>query len=157
MYIEKIEFEKTVNKYSDTLLRCAYTYCGNLSDAEDIVQEALVKYLKKAPKFENEEHKKAWLLRVTINLSKNLTKSFWHSNKTEISENITDNKANLTKFEIWEDVKRLPPKYRTVLELYYYEGYKIEEIAKITNSRKSTVGDRLAKAKKLLSKIYKEE
>ena len=82
MRIDKKEFEKTVDTYSDVMLRCAYTYCGSKANAEDIVQEAFVKYLKKAPTFESEEHKKAWLLRVVINISKNFARSFWNRNKT---------------------------------------------------------------------------
>ena len=157
MRINKEEFEKTVDTYSDVMFRCAYAYCNNRTDAEDIVQEAFVKYLKKSPQFEDEEHKKAWLLRVVINLSKNLVKSFWNRNKTDIDDNIPDEKGELTKCEIWEDVKRLPAKYRILVELYYGEGYTIEETAKITGVKKSTVSDRLKKARELLEKMYKEE
>ena len=115
MRINKEEFEKTVDTYSDVMFRCAYAYCNNRTDAEDIVQEAFVKYLKKSPEFEDEEHKKAWLLRVVINISKNLVKSFWNRNKTDIDDNIPDEKGELTKCEIWEDVKRLPAKYRILV------------------------------------------
>lgn len=157
MRINREDFEKTVDTYSDAMLRCAYTYCGNQADAEDIVQEAFVKYLKKSPLFEDEEHKKAWLLRVVINLSKNLVKSFWNRNKTDIDDNIPDDGSALSRCEIWEDVKTLPAKYRILIELYYYEGYTIEEISAITGVKRSTVGDRLKKAKKLLGELYKEE
>ncbi len=156
MYIEKSEFEKVVDNYADVIYRCAYTICKNKSDAEDVVQETFIRYLSKTPKFDDESHRKAWLLRVAINLSKDLMKSFWRKNKTEISEYITDEKNEFEKCEIWEDIKRLPAKYRIVLELYYHEGYTIEEISKITRVKKSTVGDRLAKAKKLLGDLYKE-
>ena len=59
--------------------------------------------------------------------------------------------------EIWSAVRQLPPKYRVIIELYYHMGYTIEEIAQITGSKKSTVGDRLSRAKTLLKKIYEEE
>ena len=157
MRINQDEFEKTVDTYSDVMLRCAYTYCGNRADAEDIVQEAFVKYLKKSPSFDDEAHKKAWLLRVVINMSKNLLKSFWNRNKTDIDENIADNDNPLVNCEIWENVRKLPAKYRILVELYYGEGCTMEEINKITGVKKSTVGDRLKKARELLEKMYKEE
>lgn len=153
MRISKEEFEKTVDDYSEIMFRCAYTYCNNRADAEDIVQEAFVKYLKKSLPFESEEHKKAWLLRVVINLSKNLMKSFWNRNKTDIDENIADNNNYLTNYELWEDVRKLPAKYRILVELYYGEGYTLEEITRITGIKKSTVSDRLKKARQLLEKI----
>ena len=157
MRIDQKEFEKTVDTYSDVMLRCAYTYCGSKANAEDIVQEAFVKYMKKAPTFESEEHKKAWLLRVVINISKNFARSFWNRNKTDIDENTADESDPLTRCEIWEDVKKLPDKYRILIELYYGEGFTIEEITNITGVKRSTVGDRLKKAKELLAEIYKEE
>lgn len=156
MYIEKTEFEKTVDEYADILFRCAYTYCANRSDAEDAVQETFIRYLKKKPHFGDEAQKKAWLVKTTINISKDFTKSFWHKNKNALDEEITDDKDPLTECEIWEDVKTLPKKYRIIVELYFHEGYTIEEIADITGVKRSTVGDRLTKAKKLLEDLYKE-
>lgn len=156
MQIEKTEFERTIDEYADTLFRCAYTYCRNRTDAEDVVQETFLKYLKKNPQFVSEKQKKLWLVKTTINTSKDFIKSFWHKNKTAISENITDKNDPLSDCEIWEDVKTLPTKYRIMIELYFHEGYTIEEIAQITGVKKSTVGDRLTKAKKLLGDLYKE-
>ena len=117
MRINQDEFEKTVDTYSDVMLRCAYTYCGNRADAEDIVQ----------------------------------------GNKTDIDENIADNDNPLVNCEIWENVRKLPAKYRILVELYYGEGYTMEEITKITGVKKSTVSDQLKKARELLEKMYKEE
>lgn len=147
--------EKIIYEYADTLFRCAYTYCGNRDDAEDIVQEVFIKYLKKQPKFKDKTHEKAWLLRVTVNLCKDFLKSFWRSNRSELSEDIPDT-TNFEEKEIWENVSKLSPKYRVVIELYYCEGYSIAEIAEIIGARKSTVGNRLARAKVLLKKSYGE-
>lgn len=67
---EKIETSQLIEKYANLMLRCAISYCGNRSDAEDIIQEVFIKYMKKLPKFKDDEHEKAWFLRVTINTSK---------------------------------------------------------------------------------------
>lgn len=156
MRIEKQEFEEVIQKYSDVMLRCAFAYCENVADAEDVVQEAFIRYLKKSPHFREEEHRKAWLLRVVINLAKNLRRSFWQRNKSELSEDIPAGDNSLRKCEIWSAVQALPAKYKLVIELYYHEGYTIEEIAAITGSKRSTVGLRLTKAKELLKNIYEE-
>ena len=154
MRIDKQEFEDTVDTYSDAMFRCAYAYCGNRADSEDIVQEAFIRYLKRSPRFKDEEHKKAWLLRVTINLAKDLKRSFWNKNRSELDENTPGSSEELKRCEIWSAVRQLPPKYRILVELYYREGFTIEEISRITGIKRSTVGDRLARAKDLLGKIY---
>ena len=157
MYIEKQEFEKTVNEYSDLMLRCAYIHCGNRTDAEDIVQEAFIKYLRKSPEFSDEEHKKAWLLRVVINLCKDLNKSFWRRKTVAaaIDPETADNSMTY-QGEVWDAVNRLPLKYRTVIELYYNEDMTIEEIAQVIDNSKSTVCSLLQKARKLLKKQLEE-
>ena len=70
--VDKKELEEAVEKYSDVMLRCAYAYCGNMADAEDVVQEAFIRYIRRSPEFKDEQHRRAWLLRVVINLSKSL-------------------------------------------------------------------------------------
>lgn len=155
MYIEKNDFEKIVDKYSETLFRVVYTYCGNRSDTEDVIQDTFLKYLKKHPEFDSEEHEKAWFIRVAINIAKDYLKSYWMKNKSELTEDIPvkeeDSKA------IWESVQKLSPKYRVVVELFYREGYSINEISEILHRNKSTVGNQLARGKKQLEKILKED
>ncbi len=156
MRIDKDDFEQAVMKYSDVMYRCAYACCGNRSDAEDIVQDTFMQYLKRAPQFADENHRKAWLLRVVINLSKNLKLSFWVRNKRELTESIADAGDAFADCEIWSAVQQLPPNCRIIIELYYHEGLTIEEIAAVTRVKRSTVAYRLNKAKKLLGDIYKE-
>ena len=160
MRMDKSEFEKTVLDYSDMLLRCAYSICSNRSDAEDIVQETFVKLIKKNPKFRDEEHKKAWLLRVVINLSKDFVKSFWNRNKEHLedfeeligSDAIIDNDD-----EIWSLVDKLPIKYKIVIQLYYHEGLTIKEISSAIGKSVGTTSNRLNRARDLLKKMYEEE
>lgn len=147
------DFDRIVNKYSEAMFRCAYTYCNNKQDAEDIIQEVFYKYLLKRPRFEDVSHEKAWLLRVTINTSKNYVHSFWHRNVECIQEDIPYMKSE--EKEIWDLVRNLPEKYRIVVELHYLEGYSIKEIAEILNKNNSTVGTWFERAKKML-KEYME-
>lgn len=148
-------FEKIVDKYSDIMFRCAYTYCNNRQDAEDVVQEVFCKYLSKRPRFSNEEHEKAWLLRVTINTSKNYTRSFWRRKVDLVEQDI----ISLTeeKQDIWNLVRELPEKYRIVIELHYIEGYSIKDIARLLNKNESTIGTRFERAKKKLKEIIEKE
>lgn len=155
MYAENDNTSKIIDMYADTLYRIAFTYLGNRSDAEDIVQETFQRYIKKKPKFDSSEYEKAWFIRVTINLCKDYLKSFWYKNTTELSEDvIAPNEENK---EIWECVRQLSPKYRIVIELYYREGYSIKEIALILKKNPSTIGNQLSRAKKLLEKMLKED
>jgi len=137
------------------MLRCAYSYCGNRTDAEDVIQEVFIKYMKKLPVFNNDEHEKAWFLRVTINTAKDYVKSFWYRKTEAIDENIPYKHAE--EIEIWEMVQKLPPKYRILIQLFYQEGYLIKEISELLRMRNSTVGTQLCRARALLKKLNEEE
>lgn len=157
MNIGREELEKAVRLYSDIMFRCAYAYCPNKEDSQDIVQEVFVKYLKKQPSFNDEEHRKAWLLRVTINLAKDYAGSFSRRHRGELHEWQGVASDDTKSCEIWDMVQSLPAKYRIVIELYYHEGMTIEEISQAVGAARSTIGDRLAKARELLKKMYGEE
>ncbi|MGN0506852.1 MAG: RNA polymerase sigma factor [Lachnospiraceae bacterium] len=148
-------FEEKVEKYSAAMFRCAFMYCGNRQDAEDIVQEVFYKYIIKQPVFANEDHERAWLLRVTINMSKNYIRSFWRRNVESLREVcpcVSDD-----AIDIWEAVKQLPDRYRLVLELHCLEGYTLKEIADILKKKPSTIGTWYERAKKKLKKEIEED
>ena len=149
------EIERVVNEYATMLLRVAYSQLNNRAEAEDTVQEVLLKYMEKAPIFQSEEHEKAWLLRVTVNHCKNHLASAWFRKRADLDEGIPalDN-ADL---EVVSAVAALPAKYRAVVHLYYFEGYSTKEIAEILHSRPNTVSSRLSRARALLAKALKEE
>lgn len=142
------KIDKLFKRYSDMIFRCAYSYCRNCADAEDIMQEVFCKYMLKKPQFVNAEHEKNWFLRVTINISKNYVRSFWYRNTESIDEIIPDIKEE--EHEIWDLVDKLPEKYKMVIRLHYVYGYTIMEIAEIMNRKKNTIGTWLERAKKLL-------
>lgn len=148
-------FENYVDKFNTIMFRCAYTYCNNRQDAEDIVQEAFYKYLSKQPSFTNEEHAKAWFLRVTINLSKNYVRSFWHKNVEGIEDTFPD--VMPEEAEVWDAVRQLPQKYRIIIELHYLEGYSLKEIAALLGKNSSTIGTWYERGKKLLKQIMESE
>ena len=139
---------QAVITYSDNLRRLAFTYVKSVHSAEDIVQDVFLTYLQKAPAFENTEHEKAWLLRVTINKSRNMLKTGWFRSRFEL----TEERGYLPpeQSQVLEAVLSLAPKYRLPIHLYYYEGYSIEEIANILDTNPATVGTRLARARGLL-------
>ena len=149
------EIERVVNEYATMLLRVAYSQLNNRAEAEDTVQEVLLKYMEKAPIFQSEEHEKAWLLRVTVNHCKNHLASSWFRKRADLDEGIPalDN----AELEVVSAVAALPAKYRAVVHLYYFEGYSTKEIAEILHSRPNTVSSRLSRARALLAKALKEE
>ncbi len=111
-----------LDKYGNNILRVAYSYLHNMSDAEDILQDTLIQYIRKAPEFENENHEKAWLLTVAGNLSKNKIEYLNIRKADELSEElVAENKEDLAF--VWDAVKQLPEKYREVVHLFYQEGY----------------------------------
>ena len=121
-------------------------------NAEDIFQEVFIKFSEKTPKFKSEEHEKAWLIKVTINCSKNLLNSNFLKYNSELKEEITFETKE--RHDIYYAVHELPLKYRTIIHLYYYEQYKINEISKILNINENTIKSRLSRAReKLKQKI----
>lgn len=146
---------RAIEKYSDMLIRVCFSYMKNMIDAEDIAQDVFVKLMEKKPYYENENHEKAWLIRVAINLSKNRLKTAWFRKTLpleEISYNFTP-KEN----EVMSAVLKLPSKYRGIILLYYFEEYSIAEIGGILGQKESTIGSQLHRARKLLKSNLRED
>ena len=145
-----------IEKYSAAVYRMAYSMVKNTQDAEDIHQEVFLKYLAKRPELESEEHAKAWFLRVTINLAKNLWKTAWRQKVVSLGD---VDREEETEAQQEEDqlIERLPQKYRTVVHLFYYEEYSLEEIADLLKAKPSTVRTRLTRARQKLKEMLKED
>ena len=148
--------ERLLDTHGSAVLRMAYSYLHNMSDAEDILQETLIKYLKIQPELEGPEHEKAWLLRVAANLSKNRLDYNRLRDTDELEETLVSQEREDLSF-LWEAVKQLPEANREVIHLFYYEGYPTAQIAKILNRRESTVRSDLRRGRERLKKILKEE
>lgn len=150
------EIKSIVEKYSSLIFRISYCILCNPHDAEDAVQETFLRYLTKAPDFNNEEHRKAWLIRVSTNISKNML--MFRLKREAVSIDDIEN-IGITRddFEIFELVMSLPAKYKIVMVLYYVEGYKSKEIAEIIDVNEDTVRKRLQKGRELLKKEFEKE
>ena len=148
--------ERLLDTYGNTVLRMAYSYLHNMSDAEEILQETLIKYLTVQPELHGSEHEKAWLLRVAANLSKNRLDYNRLRDTDELEETLVSQEREDLSF-LWEAVKQLPEANREVIHLFYYEGYPTAQIAKILNRRESTVRSDLRRGRERLKKILKEE
>lgn len=140
-----------VLKYSTSIIRLAFTYVKNISDAENIAQETFLAYVMTKLIFETNEHEKAWLIRVAINKSKNHLKASWFRR----NKPLTDDLSYLPKeeSEVLEKVLALDRKYRLPIHLYYYEGYSIKEIAHILQTKPTTIGTRISRGRKILQEL----
>lgn len=140
--------EKMIEKHSNTVYRIALTRCDTIENAEDVFQDVFIKFSEKLPNFENEEHEKAWFIRVTINLTKNIKQSAWNKKVTTLDENLIF--ENPEESEVFSVVYQLPQNYKTVIYLSYYEGYKVKEIAKLMKTKEGTVKTWLFRARQML-------
>lgn len=149
------DVETIINRYGDMLYRVCLLMLKNTADAEDAVQETIIKYYQKAPVFENAEHERAWLIRVATNQCRDLLRyRIRHPQIRE--ENWPELSCDTPDSGIIEALTALPEKYRLVLTLYYIENYSIADIAKIIGRTTSAVKMRLQKGRKQLEAVYRE-
>lgn len=126
------ETGRAIRLYADTVRRICMVHLKNYSDTEDIFQTVFLKYVLHSKPFESEEHEKAWIIRVTVNACKDLLKSVFRSQTVPLDTLIeTPQAQELQHTELLGAVLSLPPKYKDVVYLYYYEGYSAEEISRI--------------------------
>lgn len=155
--ISKTDFEGIYDRYADMLYRLAYSHLQSREDAEDVVHEVFVKYLHVTRRFGDEEHEKAWLIRVTVNACYDFLrkkKYRMHVPLDEIAEMVAKEDEPLS--DVSHMLEKLPVKYKTVMLLYYFEGYSVEEISHILKLSKSAVKMRLSRGRELLKEHIKE-
>ena len=145
------QYREIVEKYSDMIYRIAYQRVLNQYDAEDIVQEVFVKLLCNKNYFRDGEHVKAWLIRATVNLCVNYKKKL--ARQKTISASQLEIPFTEPEREILEELYLLSDEDRIILYLYYYEEYKIREIAKILRQKQNTINSKLTRARNKLKKI----
>ena len=150
------DVERVVHTYGNMLFRLCLITLGNASDAEDVIQETMITYLRKKPEFKDAEHEKAWLITVATNKCKDLLRFRVRHPMIDL-EQIQEFAAEDSDSGILEALMTLPEKFRIVLILYYVEEYRIEEIAKVIGKTPSAVKMRLQKGRSLLEKVYRKE
>lgn len=150
-----LQAENLLHRHGNSILRIAYSYLQNMNDAEDILQDTLIQFLKTAPIFENATHEKAWLLRVAINLSKNKIKQRKVRETVGLNDVLVGEESTDLSF-VWDAVNSLPIKYREIIHLYYHEGYATAEIASMLQKNDATVRSLLYRGKGLLKKMLRE-
>ena len=147
--------ERLLTDYGNSILRLAYSYLHNMSDAEEVLQDTLIQFLKTAPALNGPAHEKAWLLRVTANLSKNRLDYNKIRLTDELNEELIAEEREDLSF-VWEAVKALPASQREAIHLFYREGYTTAEIGKILGRRESTVRSDLRRGRARLKEVLKE-
>lgn len=145
-----------VETYSSTLLRVALTRLPTAADAEDVVQEVFLKVLDRAPRFRDGEHAKAWLIRATLNQASDLRRRRRDDAPLEETALSVPGPSE-ERPDLLSALRSLPPAYSSVIHLYYYEGYSIKEIANLLALPAATVGTRLARGRRRLGELLKEE
>ena len=144
--------EEVIAEYSNMIYRLAFAQMKNKHDAEDVFQDVFLRYISKSRVFESEEHRKAWLIRVTVNRCRSLL-SAWFRKAEPLDETMV--------FEIKEDndlfeyLTLLPQKYRSVIHLFYCEDLSVRQISEILNAKESTVRTWLTRARSILGKKLK--
>lgn len=152
-------FEAVMKKYSDMVYRLALTRTGNPHDADDILQEVFLRYIRADKTYNDEEHRKAWLIKITINCSKSFLTSAWnrHRDFAEPDENsgLYDKRLSdiETKSEVYGAVLKLPEKYRVVIHLFYYEDMSVTQIAKATGRTEAAVKSQLSRGRGMLKEL----
>ena len=151
----KQQAAQILDTYGDTILRYAYSYLHNQSDTEEVLQDTLIQFLKTRPVFESDEHEKAWLLRVTLNCLKSHWRMAWRRHDTPLDDRIPFPEPEDSALD--EALRRLTPKYRAAVHLFYYEGYTAEEIARMSGEKPSAIRTRLTRARTQLRELMKGE
>lgn len=150
-------FEAAVERYADMVFRLAYSYLKSRADAEDVMQETLLKLYTEQKAFDSPDHERYWVTRVAVNECKRVLRSPWRRRTGPLEElpesAVFDSPAQT---ELFRQVMALPPKYRAAIYLHYYEGYAVREVAAVMNANPSTVQTWLMRARGQLHMKLKE-
>lgn len=166
--VDIVTLESAMERWGDTVLRLATTRMGNAADAEDVFQTVFMRLLQSSVRFKDDDHLKAWLLRVTVNCCNDVHRSPWNKRRSELGDAVVSSlrapepdepgrepedefaKRNLDHADLAAALARLTDQQRTAIHLFYYEGYATDEIAQITGERPGTVRSHLHRARKAL-------
>lgn len=153
--MDETTIEQLVQRYGGTVYRLAYAQTRSRHDADDIFQEVFLRVAQHRPVFDSDAHAKAWLLRVTLNCLKSHWRAAWRRHDAPLDERIPFPAPEERALD--DALRRLAPKYRAAVHLFYYEGYSAEEIARMTGEKPSTIRTRLTRARTQLRDLLKGE
>jgi len=146
--------DDVVARYSTLVYRLAVSQMKNPTDADDVFQDVFFRYIRRKPIFSSEEHQKAWFIRVTLNCCRNVFNSVWKQRIVPLEDKFVfeDEEEN----DLYNELQKLPAKYRAVIHLFYYEDMSVTEICEMLGNKPSAVKMRLSRARKMLREILKE-
>ena len=150
------EPQAVFERFADMVYRLAFVRTKNRYDADDILQEVFLRYMKVWQNMDSEEHIKAMLIRITVNCSNSFLTSYWFK-KTEPLKDPLQSVEGVSDGGVLSEVLKLPIKYRTVIHLHYYMGYSVEEIANITSTKPATVKTQLFRGREKLKNVLETE
>ena len=147
------EIMEIYERHVDTVYRICFSFMKSTAETEDMVQETFIKLITSGKRFESENHEKAWLIVTASNLCKDSLKKWWR--QCEDIDNCTHltRKDSAVGNEVLSAILDLPDAYKTVVYMYYYEGYSVKEIASSLGCLQTTVRSRLSRARSLLKKV----
>ena len=149
---EQSSVQRIFHEYGESLYKICLVMLKNTHDAEDAVQDILIKYMVKKPVFDTDEYEKAWLIRVAINLCKDRLRFKRKHPQINIETLKTTYSGQSEEHKVLEILINLPVKYKEVLLLYYFEEYKCPEISRMLKVTESAVKKRLERGRNLLRK-----
>ena len=155
--LDRQEAERLAETYADLILRLAYTYLNHTQDAQDICQTVFLKLWEKAPTFVSPDHERAWIIRTTANACKDLLKSHWHKTTVTLDAAAAVPAPQPEEGSLLAAVNLLPPQYRAVIYLHYYEGYSAQEIARMLGKTPSAVASLLHRGRLRLKTLLESE
>ena len=150
-----INEETVVRTYADMVYKIAYRYVANPTDADDVFSETFLTYFKKERVFQDEEHRKAWLIRVTINCAKDLLKgrSSWEKLNEELAGDDAPAVCSEEQLDLHKAIQQLRLEYREAICLYYLEGLSIKDISVVLGRNENTIKTHLARGREKLRKF----
>lgn len=152
------DVDEAYRLYADMVYRIAVLRTRSASDAEDVTQEVFLRYIRRKPELANEEHCRAWFIRVTLNCTNSLLGSLWRARSVPEEElEKLGMTADEPEYEVYSAVLSLPEAYRTVVHLHYYEDLRVSDVARLLRLRENTVKSRLLRARAMLRERLKED
>ena len=150
--------ELLIDRYQKNLFAAAFNVCANAQDAEEVVQDTFLQYYSANKQFNDEEHIKAWLLRVAINKAKDVTRRSRRKNTVSLEELTTDIPFEDPEVEtFFDEVMNLPEHYRVAIHLFYYEDMAVKDIANCLQISEGSVKMRLSRGRDLLKERLTED